>query len=54
MDKILRLSDFGKTFDPGQLAGVTICFEHLNAIHAVHVGHFRTAREPSGGPRGSA
>ena len=54
MDKILRLSDFGKTFDPEQLAGVTVCFERFNAIYAGHVRHFRTAREHGGGPRGNA
>ena len=48
MDKILRLSDFGKTFDPGQLAGVTVCFGHFNTIHPGHVRHFRTAREHGG------
>jgi cytidyltransferase-like protein len=48
VDKILRLSDFGKTFDPGQLAGVTACFGHFNTIHPGHVRHFRTAREHGG------
>lgn len=45
MDKILRLSDLGKTFDPDKLAGVTVCFGHFNAIHPGHVRYFRTARE---------
>ena len=44
MDKILRLSDLGKTFDPDKLAGVTACFGHFNAIHPGHVRYFRTAR----------
>ena len=45
MDKILRLSDFGKTIDPEQFAGVTACFGHFNAIHPGHVRYFRTARD---------
>ena len=54
MDKILCLSDVGKTFEPGELAGVTVCFEHFNAIHVGHGCHFGTAREHGGDPRGNA